>query len=182
MMLAVPSMAQEAASLPAPLPVVPDSIQADTPQPEVQAEVVPIDSLSHPWTPEQAVDSALVDSVLLLPEPLPPVRTSTFNPDGMRAVWLSALFPGLGQIYNRRYWKLPIVVGGFVGLIYATSWNNRMLLDYQQAYLDIMDSDPTTRSYMDFFPPTYREEDLDKTWLTNILKQRKDAYRYYPDY
>ena len=74
------------------------------------------------------------------------------------------------------------MVGGFVGLIYATSWNNRMLLDYQQAYLDIMDSDPTTRSYMDFFPPTYREEDLDKTWLTNILKQRKDAYRYYRDY
>ena len=36
--------------------------------------------------------------------------------------------------------------------------------------------------YMDFFPPTYREEDLDKTWLTNILKQRKDAYRYYRDY
>ena len=182
MMLAVPSMAQEAASLPAPLPVVPDSIQADTLQPEVPAEVVPIDSLSLPWTPEQAVDSALVDSVLLLPEPLPPVRTSTFNPDGMRAVWLSALFPGLGQIYNRRYWKLPVGVGGGGGLIYATWSNNRMLLDYQQAYLDIMDSDPTTRSYMDFFPPTYREEDLDKTWLTNILKQRKDAYRYYRDY
>ena len=41
-----------------------------------------------------------------------------FNPT--RAVWLSALLPGLGQIYNRRYWKLPIVVGGFLGLAYAT--------------------------------------------------------------
>ena len=47
-----------------------------------------------------------------------------FNPSPSRAVWLSALFPGLGQIYNRRYWKLPIVVGGFMGLAYATSWNN----------------------------------------------------------
>lgn len=43
-------------------------------------------------------------------------RPSDFNPDPMRAVWLSALFPGLGQIYNHRYWKLPIVVGGYVGL------------------------------------------------------------------
>ena len=78
-------------------------------------------------------------------------RPSDFNPDPMRAVWLSALFPGLGQIYNHRYWKLPIVVGGYVGLFYATTWNSRMLSDYQRAYLDIMDSDPGTNSYMDFF-------------------------------
>ena len=51
-------------------------------------------------------------------------RPSDFNPDPMRAVWLSALFPGLGQIYNHRYWKLPIVVGGYVGLFYATTWNS----------------------------------------------------------
>ncbi len=108
-------------------------------------------------------------------------RTSSFNPDPMRAVWLSALFPGLGQIYNRRYWKLPIVVGGYVGLFYATTWNSNMLSDYQRAYLDIMDSDPTTNSYMDFFASSYREEDIDKTWLTNVLKQRKDYYRQYRD-
>ena len=95
----------------------------------------------------------------------------------MRAVWLSALFPGLGQIYNHRYWKLPIVVGGYVGLFYATTWNSRMLSDYQRAYLDIMDSDPGTNSYMDFFSSSYREEDIDKEWLTRVLKQRKDYYR-----
>ena len=39
-----------------------------------------------------------------------------FNPDPMRAVWMSALFPGLGQVYNRRYWKLPLVAAGFMGL------------------------------------------------------------------
>ena len=104
-------------------------------------------------------------------------RPSDFNPDPMRAVWLSALFPGLGQIYNHRYWKLPIVVGGFVGLFYATTWNSRMLSDYQRAYLDIMDSDPGTNSYMDFFSSSYREEDIDKEWLTRVLKQRKDYYR-----
>lgn len=104
-------------------------------------------------------------------------RETTFNPDPTRAVWMSALFPGLGQIYNRRYWKLPIVIGGFMGLGYATSWNNGMLSDYTKAYHDIMDTDPSTKSYMDFFPPTTKEEDLDKTWLTNLLRSRKNFYR-----
>lgn len=104
-------------------------------------------------------------------------RETTFNPDPTRAIWMSALFPGLGQIYNRRYWKLPIVIGGFMGLGYATSWNNGMLSDYTKAYRDIMDTDPSTKSYMDFFPPTTKEEDLDKTWLTNLLRSRKNFYR-----
>ena len=157
-----------------------DIITSDT-EPLMQ-NPVPVDTLVGSWQPVIDVDSAILDSTLWLPEPLPVRRKSSFNPNGMRAVWLSALFPGLGQIYNRRYWKLPIVVGGFMGLIYATSWNGRMLSDYQQAYLDIMDSDPNTNSYMNFFPSFYKEEDLDKTWLTNLLKQRKDSYRYYRDY
>lgn len=104
-------------------------------------------------------------------------REVTFNPDPNRAVWMSALFPGLGQVYNRRYWKLPLVVGGYLGLGYATSWNNSMLRDYSRAYRDIMDTDPGTKSYMDFFPPTVKEEDLDHTWLASMLKSRKDYFR-----
>ena len=100
-----------------------------------------------------------------------------FVPDPKRAVWMSALFPGLGQVYNRRYWKLPIVVGGYLGLAYATNWNSTMLRDYTRAYADIMDNDPSTKSYMDFFPPTVKEENIDKTWLTNLLKNRKDYFR-----
>lgn len=104
-----------------------------------------------------------------------------FNPNPMRAMWLSALCPGAGQIYNRRYWKLPIVIGAFVGLTYGTAWNNRMLNDYSKAYRDITDNDPNTRSYMDFYPPTVKESDLDKKWLTSTLKNRKDYYRRYRD-
>ena len=100
-----------------------------------------------------------------------------FNPDPTRAVWMSALFPGLGQVYNRRYWKLPIIVAGFMGLGYGTSWNNSQFQDYSQAYRDILDSDPNTKSYMDFFPPTTDESSIDKTWLTNTMKSRKDYYR-----
>ncbi len=104
-------------------------------------------------------------------------RDVEFNPDPTRAVWLSALFPGLGQVYNRRYWKLPIVVGAYMGLGYATSWNNGMLTDYTNAYRDLMDNDPSTDSYMNFFPPTVKEEDLDKKWLTNVMQSRKNFYR-----
>lgn len=100
-----------------------------------------------------------------------------FNPDPTRAVWLSALFPGLGQIYNRRYWKLPIIIGGFMGLGYGTSWNNGQYQDYSRAYRDLLDADPSSRSYMDFFPSNTREEDLDKSWLTSVMKSRKDFYR-----
>ncbi|MDE7509448.1 MAG: hypothetical protein K2M62_04935 [Muribaculaceae bacterium] len=100
-----------------------------------------------------------------------------FNPDPTRAVWMSALFPGLGQVYNRRYWKLPIIVAGYMGLGYGTSWNARMFADYQLAYSDIMDDDPDTKSYLDFFPPTIDESTLDKSWLSQTLKSRKDYYR-----
>lgn len=104
-------------------------------------------------------------------------REVEFNPDPTRAVWMAALFPGLGQVYNRRYWKLPIVVGGYLGLAYATTWNNGMLRDYTKAYADLLDSDPTTKSYMDLFAPSVKEESLDKSWLQNVINSRKNYFR-----
>lgn len=104
-------------------------------------------------------------------------RMRVFNPDPMRATWLSVLCPGLGQIYNRRYWKLPIVVGAYMGLVYATSWNNTMLTDYTKAYNDLMDNDPDTRSYMNFFAPGVQESQLSQTWLKNIFQSRKNYFR-----
>lgn len=117
------------------------------------------------------IPTVVVDSPYLLND------KKEFNPNPTRAVWLSALFPGLGQVYNRRYWKLPIVVGAYMGLGYGTSWNNRQLEEYSQAYRDLTDDDPDTKSYMDFFPPTTKEENLDKSWLTNVMKSRRDFYR-----
>lgn len=100
-----------------------------------------------------------------------------FNPDPTRAVWMSALFPGLGQIYNRRYWKLPIVVAGFMGLGYGMSWNNTQYQDYSNAYMDLMSGDPDKKSYMNFFPPNTDEASLDKNWLKSVMQTRKNFYR-----
>ena len=104
-------------------------------------------------------------------------RIRVFNPEPMRAVWLSALCPGLGQIYNRRYWKLPIIVGGYMGLAYATDWNNAMLRDYTKAYRDLMDNDPDTKSYMDFFAPGVDESMLSKSWLESVFQSRRNYFR-----
>ena len=99
-----------------------------------------------------------------------------FIPNSKRSVWLAMVFPGAGQIYNRKYWKLPIVYGGFVGCAYALNWNNKMYKDYSQAYLDIMDDDPNTKSYEDFLPLnssiTGQEERFKE-----IFRKRKDLYR-----
>lgn len=139
---------------------------------------IPVDTLLEPEFLNDSLYVMALDSLSMKGEtPEWVERKVEFTPDPKRAVWLSALFPGLGQVYNRRYWKLPILVGGYLGLAYAMNWNSTMLRDYTKAYADIMDNDPSTKSYMDFFPPSVKEENLDKNWLTKLLKTRKDYFR-----
>ena len=102
------------------------------------------------------------------------------KPDPETATWVAMAIPGGGQIYNRKFWKLPIVYGGFVGCLYAYNWNGQMYKDYRQAYLDIMDSDPNTNSYKDFFRPGYDYE-ANKEYLKEVFKKRKDRYRRWRD-
>ena len=103
-----------------------------------------------------------------------------FVPSPKRALWLALVLPGAGQIYNRKYWKLPIIYGGFIGCTYALLWNQQMYDDYSQAYLDIMDDDPATASYNNMLPMGYdisgREEQFKK-----IFKHKRDYYRKYRD-
>ena len=110
----------------------------------------------------------------------PAKKITVWRPDPKKATWLALIIPGGGQIYNRKYWKLPIVYGGFVGCLYAYNWNGQMYKDYRQAYLDIMDSDPNTDSYKDFFRPGYNF-DANQEYLKNVFKKRKDRYRRWRD-
>ena len=80
----------------------------------------------------------------------------------MRAVWLGAVLPGAGQIYNRSYWKLPIVYGGLMGCVYAVTWTNNQYMGYKEAYRDIYYdiqngsvSDSPDKSYNAILPEGY---------------------------
>ena len=106
---------------------------------------------------------------------------NTWTPDPQRALWLALVIPGAGQIYNRKYWKLPIIYGGFMGCIYALTWNNMMYKDYSQAYLDIMDSDPGTASYNKFLHLGRTVTKDNEERYKQLFKSRKDKYRRWRD-
>ena len=105
-----------------------------------------------------------------------------WRPNAGRAVWMAALVPGLGQIYNRSYWKLPIVFGAFVGCIYAIRWNGNMYEDYKQAYRDILTdpvlSDDPSRSYNAILPKGYTIEMMGgRDSYTKTLNNKQNLYR-----
>ena len=117
-----------------------------------------------------------VDSLLKVTVP----KVELSAPDPLRSFWLSLIIPGAGQIYNHKYWKLPIVYGGFLGCVYALSWNGQMLRDYTQAYLDIMDDDPNTKSYEKMLPLGYNISDKVERFK-EVFKRKKNFYRKYRD-
>ena len=128
-----------------------------------------------------AIDSAKL-SKALAPKALRKKRNwATWRPNTKRAMWLAIILPGAGQIYNRKYWKLPIIYGGFVGCAYAMSWNNQMYHDYSQAYLDIMDDDPNTQSYNQFLHLGAKIDESNIERYKEIFRKRKDRYRRWRD-
>lgn len=88
-----------------------------------------------------------------------------------KATIYSAILPGLGQAYNKKYWKIPVIYAGFGTLGYFIHWNNDNYKIMRQAYIDLTDGggsgpfgeDDPTNSYMDleaaqgvdFNNPTY---------------------------
>ena len=116
-----------------------------------------------------------VDSTII------PVQ-NVWKPNPLKAVWRGAVIPGYGQIYNRKYWKLPIVYGGFMGCAYAITWNGTMYSSYRSAYFDISDNDPTTNSYLDILPEGYTMENLGgEAAFKQILETKYNSYRRYRD-
>ena len=146
------------------------------------ADDVPADSL-------EVADSLLADSLQkqlsVMADANPPLKVqknwNTWKPDPKRALWLALVFPGGGQIYNRKYWKLPLIYGGFVGCLYAMSWNDGMYKDYSQAYLDITDDDPGTASYNNYLHLGAKIDDSNKSRYEDIFKSRKNKYRRWRD-
>ncbi|WP_300814834.1 DUF5683 domain-containing protein [uncultured Bacteroides sp.] len=108
------------------------------------------------------------------------VAPKVWVPNPTKATWLALVIPGGGQIYNRKFWKLPIFYGGFAGCAYALTWNGKMYRDYSNAYRDAVNENWTSSSILDLLPAGYLDR-VSKTQLTETLRKRKDTYRRYRD-
>ena len=152
-------------------------------------QVTDVPTIASADSAKIAIDSMLTaqDSSKLasLTQPAKPVRKkrnwATWRPDTKRAMWLALVLPGAGQIYNRKYWKLPFIYGGFVGCTYAITWNNQMYHDYSQAYMDIMDDDPNTQSYNQFLHLGAKIDSSNLERYQRLFKNRKDKFRRWRD-
>ena len=160
-----------------------------------EVDEVPEDSIfaissdAEPIIEDHAADSILADSLQkqlsIMSEANMPVKVgkdwNKWQPDPKRALWLALVFPGGGQIYNRKYWKLPLIYGGFMGCLYAMNWNNNMYKDYSQAYLDITDDDPGTASYNSYLHLGAKITSDNEARYAEIFKSRKNKYRRWRD-
>ena len=87
------------------------------------------DKKATPPNAEELKVETVKDSTLLKPYHLDPLTPA-------KAAFYSAIVPGLGQVYNKKYWKVPIVVGGMGLSIYYYTWNNKQYHVYRDAYKD----------------------------------------------
>lgn len=106
-----------------------------------------------------------------------------------KAALYSAVLPGLGQIYNRKYWKTPIVYAGFGTLGYFVYFNSTNYVKYRDAYIDFTDGNPGTTSYYrlistamdpgtydkEVYPNSYNQQAYD--WMEEQLKNGMQFYK-----
>ncbi|MDR0750492.1 MAG: DUF5683 domain-containing protein [Tannerellaceae bacterium] len=131
--------------------------------------------------------------VVLIPE----ATKVAFKPNPTKAILLG-LIPGMGQIYNRKHWKLPLVYGGFMGFMYAITWNNKNYQDYWNGYKGIVHDAEAYRTaleaaeggevdftfnkdWTEFYPGVDPKSIVFDAGRQNLLKSRKDYFRRYRD-
>jgi hypothetical protein len=163
-----------------------------------------------------AVDSAMVDiselpdstvqTVLLAADSISRIvvnnpRDLMINPKvykhSANKALLFSIIPGGGQIYNKKYWKLPILYGGLMGCVYAITWNDKNYDDYMQAYFQVMmiandqmgPNEEGNTDWQSFIPKVGVSQMTDAQLLAEAkntsfqsrLKNRKDYFRRFRD-
>lgn len=92
-----------------------------------------------------------------------------FQPIPKKAILYSAILPGLGQVYNRQYWKVPIIYAGMAVAFIAYDFNNSRYQQYKKAYIARIDNNPSTT---DEFVGLYTDANL---------KTLQDSYKRFAD-
>ncbi len=111
-----------------------------------------------------------------------------------KATMYSVMFPGLGQAYNKKYWKIPILYAGIGATIYAINWNSKNYKKYKVAFSDFSNfydykyqdegletpiEEPTSKSYEDLIERDFSEttQTYDNSFQT-ILQNNKDSFKH----
>jgi hypothetical protein len=98
-----------------------------------------------------------------------------------KAAMYSAILPGLGQAYNKKYWKLPILYAGVGAVLYGLNFNNKYYNLYKNAYRDFIVQDPANKSYAQFaFQVGISIEEAETTrarYFGDALRNKKTYYK-----
>lgn len=86
-----------------------------------------------------------------------------FQPNPKKAGMYSSILPGAGQLYNRQYWKLPLVYGAFGTMGFFIKYNYDKYIEYRSAYISRLDAS----SANDVLP----------LYSVNDIKRQQDLYR-----
>lgn len=98
-----------------------------------------------------------------------------------KATIYSAILPGLGQAYNKKYWKIPLIYIGFGTIGYFINWNNENYQLFKVGYQHLTDGNPETQDYLKIEAVRRINYDVDNPTdfnnLKNALSRRQDYYR-----
>lgn len=108
----------------------------------------------------------------------------------VKATMMAAAFPGLGQVYNRKFWKIPLVYAGFGALGYSIIHNSQNFDGYIEAYQDLTDGVPETTSYEKYtynfdsgeIDPALEAENYNAQTHSWVKDQMLNAVSYYRRY
>lgn len=89
-----------------------------------------------------------------------------------KATTLACICPGAGQIYNKSYWKVPFVIGGFATLGYCIDWNNRGFQRFKKAYNILADYEAHPENY-----PNGPTDEFRGRYSSNFIKNLRNNYR-----
>ncbi|MBS1625547.1 MAG: hypothetical protein JST83_16080 [Bacteroidetes bacterium] len=89
----------------------------------------------------------------------------------VKAVWMSAVLPGLGQAYNKKYWKIPIIYAGLGGLGYWIYFENREFRIARTAYRAAVRNDP-------YLTASYKGKELDYSTIRTYRDYYKNLLNY----
>jgi len=89
-----------------------------------------------------------------------------------KALLYAAILPGLGQIYNKKYWKLPLVYGGFYSIGYGLSHYQVNFIKYKNQLFYNLDTSPNNENFIN----------PDSKLPTSRLRQAVDFYRRQRDF